>query len=67
MRGSSRGMVASRVGTQYRTVIRASSRKSASSAPSRRESVGPATRVAPTAQVGQISSMEKSKAMVMPW
>ncbi|EST18532.1 hypothetical protein M878_45260 [Streptomyces roseochromogenus subsp. oscitans DS 12.976] len=29
--------------------------------------MGPATRVAPAAQVGQISSIEKSKEMVMPW
>ena len=67
MRGSSRGIVASRVGTQYRTVTPAVSRKSASSAPRRRESVGPATRVAPTDHVGQISSIEKSNAIVMPW
>lgn len=67
MAGRSRGSVASSVGTQYRTVIERSSRKSASSAPNRRESFGPATRVAPTAQVGQISSMEKSKEMVIPW
>jgi hypothetical protein len=48
-------------------VISLSSRKSASPDPTRRPSVGPATSVAPTAQVGQISSMEKSNAIVMPW
>ncbi len=31
------------------------------------ESVGPATSVAPAIHVGQISSKEKSKAIVMPW
>ena len=66
-RGRSRRIVASRVGTQYRTVTAVSSRKSASSAPRRRESVGPAISVAPAANVGQISSMEKSKEIVMPW
>jgi hypothetical protein len=60
-------MVASSVGTQYNTVTPVCSKKSASSAPRRRESVDPTTRVAPTDQVGQISSIEKSKEIVIPW
>ena len=35
--------------------------------PTRRPSLGPATRVAPTAHVGHTSSIAKSKEMVMPW
>ena len=65
--GSSRGIVASSVGTQQKTVTPVSARKSPSSAPIRRESFGPTTSVAPAANVGQISSIEKSNEIVMPW
>ncbi len=48
-------------------VIRLHCRNSASSAPSRLEPPGLGTRVAPAIQGTQISSTEKSKAIVMPW
>ena len=47
--------------------MRFSCRNSASSAPSRLGPPGLGTRVAPAIQDTQISSTEKSKAIVMPW
>lgn len=65
--GSSPSRVVSSVGTQHSTVMACSSRNSASPRPTLRSSPGPATRVAPAIQAGQISSIEKSKAMESPW
>ena len=60
-------MVASRVGTQHIAVTRCSRRYVCRSTPSRLPPLGFGTRHAPTAHGTQISSNEKSKAMVRPW
>ena len=67
MEGMVRSIVESTVGTQYNTVTLWSSRNSVSPSPTRRPSFGPAMSVAPTAQVGQTSSIAKSNEIVMPW
>ncbi len=67
MLGGVRSRVVSTVGTVCRNVMRFSSRKSASPGPTWRPSVGPATRVAPVAQVVQSSSREKSNEIERPW
>ncbi|MCP9964466.1 hypothetical protein LUX57_04205 [Actinomadura madurae] len=55
------------VGTQHRAETRASRRKSLSSVPTSAAPLGRGTRVAPATRGTQISSTEKSKAIVMPW
>ncbi len=65
--GRSRSMVASSVGQQAMQVTSRRSRKSASSSPISTTPVRPGTSVAPAISGTQISSTEKSNAMVMPW
>ncbi len=60
-------MVASSVGTQFSAVILRSERNACRSMPSRLEPAGLGTSVAPATHGTQISSTEKSNAMVMPW
>ena len=60
-------MVASKVGQQAITVTSRSRRKSASSSPISGSPGRAGTSVAPATSGTQISSIEKSKAMVMPW
>jgi hypothetical protein len=59
--------VASSVGTQHMAVTRRSARNSRSSEPSRLGPEGLGTSVAPTIHGTQISSTEKSNAIVRPW
>ncbi len=60
-------MVASSVGTQHIAVTLRSARNACRSSPSRLEPAGFGTSVAPATHGTQISSTEKSKAIVMPW
>ena len=55
------------MGTQHIAVIRRVSRYSCRSGPSSDAPAGLGTSVAPAAHGTQISSTEKSKAIVMPW
>ncbi len=59
--------MASSVGTQHSAVIRRSVRNACRSRPSRLDPAGLGTSVAPAIHGTQISSTEKSNAIVMPW
>ena len=64
--GKASSSVASSVGTMCRTLTRCEVRNELRSEPTRLPSLGLATSAAPDAQVGQISSTEKSNEIGIP-